>query len=103
MLVLTLKDGEALFVGDSALVVAVQTQDAPLRLSACAPGLDVDWDTTGSRITLQHPDGPVRIEYVDPDRARVGIQAPDSVHVEREAVRERRQRSQSIADPSRTA
>ncbi|WP_017940375.1 MULTISPECIES: carbon storage regulator [unclassified Thioalkalivibrio] len=102
MLVLTLKDGEALYVGDSALVVAVQTQEAPLRLSACAPGLNVEWDTAGSRITLHHPDGPVRMEYVDHRKARLGIEAPESVDIVREALRERRQSSQEISAPSQT-
>lgn len=100
MLVLTLKDGEALYVGDNAIVIAVQTLDAPLRLAACAPGLGVEWDAEGGQITVHHPDGPVRIEYVDHGKARVGIKAPESVHIARETVRERRTVTPVMPSPS---
>ncbi len=101
MLVLTAKDGDIVFLGDDSFVVAIRPPEGRLRLAAYSPVASVAWDVDGA-VLVHHPDGPIRVSPIDPSKSRLGIEAPDSVRIEREALRERRLHPQWVTSPSRT-
>lgn len=91
MLALTVRDGEAVFIGTDILVTPIQGEgeDAPV-LAVHAPGRRVEWQDDGSlsidhRIVVRFGEKPERLLF----------DAPDEFSIQREALRSRRKQQDS--------